>query len=214
MSLISFFLLSVSSLFPLVNPIGTALIVNHKLDGLSLSERKAVSLRIVTVCVAVGVVALFAGSWLLNFMGVSLAATRIGGGILIFRMGLQILDQEGHQTTSTLPGGPTLADQVVFPIAFPLTVGPGTIATLITLESHARGDHPLKVLEHTLAILAGLMVILGFTYVCLVYSHFFVLKVGQSRAAILNKVMAFFVLCIGIQMVTGGLVQVFPHLLK
>ena len=89
---LSLFLLGISSLLPLINPLGTAIIIDPYFKGVNLHDRKSYSLKISFYCLILGMGALFLGSWCLKFMGVSVQATQIAGGLVIGKMGLSLLD--------------------------------------------------------------------------------------------------------------------------
>src|SRR5437870_611515 len=79
------------ALFPPVNPIGTALIVYPLLHGLDRLSRKAAAFRIALYCFAICTGAVIGGGWLLKLFGISLPVVQVAGGILICRMGWQLL---------------------------------------------------------------------------------------------------------------------------
>ena len=94
---VSLFVLGVSSLLPLVNPAGTALIINPYFSGCTNQQRKSYAFTIVFFCFGIGLVALFLGSWLLKAMGISIPTTQMAGGVIIARLGLSLLDSKGGE---------------------------------------------------------------------------------------------------------------------
>jgi len=224
---VSLFLLGFSSLLPLINPIGTALIVNPYFAGATWEERKSATLFICTASLSLGIAVLFGGSWALKFMGISIPVTQMGGGILIAHMGMGMLTKEAEGTSGGSgsngnggrdgrDSGPshTLAQSLFYPLAFPLTLGPGGISVLITLSAHAHshvgGDQ--VTLERMAVLALSLLATLAITYICLVYSKIVISRIGNNGSIILNRLMAFLVFCIGIQMLVGGLSAAFPQL--
>jgi multiple antibiotic resistance protein len=210
MEFVTLFLLGFSSLIPLVNPIGTALIVNPVFAPFGIQERKALSRDVVFACFGLGIATLFAGSWCLKFMGVSIATTQMGGGIIIARFGLSMLSSQKQESSSLISGD--VRSGLFYPIAFPITVGPGVIAVLITLSAHAHKGDFTEILIRLSTVGASLLVVLTVTYFCLVYSGKVIARIGETGSLVLNRLMAFLVFCIGIQMVVTGLGRSFPHL--
>lgn len=205
----SLFILGFSSLFPLINPIGTALILSGTFSRLTPKEKSQVAYTIVSFCFLMGLSALFLGSWFLKFMGISIAATRLGGGILIARMGLTLLSAEN--TNQQQDAGPIdLQSQVFYPMAFPVTLGPGSIAALIALGAHAHTQSLSQTFANTGVFALSLIVVLAITYVCFMSSHFLLTRVGPTGAQVINKLMSFFLFCIGLQMIVTGILQAFP----
>ncbi len=210
----SLFLLGVSSLFPLINPIGTALILNPYFSASSLKQRKSYALQICVACFFLGFATLFLGSWVLKFMGISIAATQMGGGILIARMGLQFLGSESdeEETKETAKPRDSIERSLFYPLAFPLTLGPGGLSVLITLSAHAHAQDLVGTFERMAVLGVSLLVTMVMTYFCFAYTNVVIHRIGATGSMVLNRLMAFVVFCIGIQMILSGLTTSFPHL--
>lgn len=208
----SLFVLGFSSLFPLINPIGTALIVNPYFTGATRKQRKAYSISIVLSCFVLGLAALFLGGWVLKLMGISISTTQMAGGLLIARLGMGLLNSEAHSDMNPVP--PTKVQSALFyPISFPLTLGPGGISVLIALSAHAQttADMTENILR-MIVFAASLFAVLVVTYFCFVYSDTVIRRIGPSGSLVLDRLMAFIVFCIGIQMLLTGLNNTFPNL--
>jgi multiple antibiotic resistance protein len=203
------FLLAFSSLLPLVNPLAAALIITPYLATLEKKERRYAALKIVMYCFFVGFIAIHAGSPILKFMGVSISTTLLTGGLIVAKLGWGMLEtnQEVKQDEGVkIP----ISDAVFYPLAFPITVGPGSIATLITLSAQAQSVQTLEtgnMLGITLALLAILMI----TYFCFIYATQLTKTIGRSGSLVLNRLMAFLLCSIGIQMAFTGLMQMIKN---
>jgi multiple antibiotic resistance protein len=124
------------TLFVIVDPIGLTPIFFSLTQGLSAKERRIVARR--SVIVASCILLLFAifGEIILSFIGISMPAFSIAGGILLFLTALEMLFQKRKKRREA-QGNETLAshdDPSVFPLAVPLISGPGSIATVILLS--------------------------------------------------------------------------------
>ena len=208
---VSLFLLGISSLLPLVNPVGTALIISPYFQGVAPSDRKQFSFKISLSCFVLGLATLFLGSWCLRFMGISIPAIQLGGGLLITRMGLAMLSQKSDDKSDTAKPG-KLEDSLFYPLAFPLTLGPGGISTLITLSAHAHADDTELTLLRMGVLSGSLLAVMIVTYFCFSYSDQLIRRIGPSGSIVMNRLMAFLVFCIGIQMIIGGLEHSFPRM--
>lgn len=206
---IPLFFLGISSLLPLINPVGTALIINPYFTGKSNTDRRKDALIICVSCFVLGVATLLGGSWALKAMGISIPTTQMAGGILIARMGLEFLSDNRHKE----PSGPMKAteDSLFYPLAFPLTLGPGGISALITLSAHAHSDSTELLAMRMATLTAALFVVLVATYVCFAYSEVIIRRIGNSGSLVLNRLMAFLVFCVGIQMFVTGFGKSFPR---
>jgi multiple antibiotic resistance protein len=132
---------SLVTLFVIVDPIGLTPIFFSLTQGLSTKERRIVARR--SVIVASCILLLFAifGEIILTFIGISMPAFSIAGGILLFLTALEMLFQKRKKRREA-QGNETLAshdDPSVFPLAVPLISGPGSIATVILLSQTHTG---------------------------------------------------------------------------
>src|ERR1700759_4643850 len=82
------------SLFPAVNPVGSAFIVDPLLSGLNLTERKRAAKKVAAYCLAICTVSALVGSWILKLFGISIPIVQLAGGIMICRMGWQLLTSD------------------------------------------------------------------------------------------------------------------------
>lgn len=197
------FLLGFSSLFPLINPIGTAFIIQPYFSELNSTAKKKLAFQIVIICFVMGFITLHFGSYVLELMGVSIPATQTAGGIVIGILGFNLLN---NQTTNNA-NNQTVKDNsnsTFYPLAFPLTLGPGGISTLIALGAHVHvKDHFFS--QNTTAITLSLFVVLVIAYFCFTNTTALVKKMGPNGSQIMSKMMSFLVFCIGIQMAFTGI---------
>ncbi|MGE0634392.1 MAG: MarC family protein, partial [Pseudobdellovibrionaceae bacterium] len=200
--------LGFSSFFPLINPIGTALIINPFFSGATLSQRKGYSISIILSCFFLGLAVLFLGSWILKFMGISIPTTQMAGGLIIARMGLELLNPPVRQADKETKA--KVSSSLFYPLAFPLTLGPGGISVLITLSAHSHSGNLSEILIRMSICAASLVAVLIVTYFCFVYSDSVIKKIGPSGSLVLDRLMAFIVFCIGIQMLLTGFTNSFP----
>lgn len=197
------FLLAFSSLLPLVNPIGTALIIEPYFEGIEKEQRNYAAFKIVLYSFILGVVSLHTGSAILEFMGVSIHVTQLAGGLIIAKIGLGLLDakqdikEDAHVKSD-------ITDDIFYPLAFPLTLGPGCISTLITLSARAHAKFSLLSMNMMMITLA-LFTTLVMAYFCFLYSRELTRRIGRNGSIVLNRLLAFLVFCIGIQMAFTGL---------
>jgi multiple antibiotic resistance protein len=149
------------TLFVVIDPIGLAPLFVSMTQGLESSDRRAVAVR--ACLVAFGLLLFFGllGESVLGFVGISMPAFRIAGGILLFLTALDMLferrtkqrrDQARHEDIHSV-------DPSVFPLGIPLIAGPGSIATIILLTGQAAGDWSL-VLGYLLMMAVVLILVL------------------------------------------------------
>lgn len=210
------FISSFMALFPVANPVGSGFIVNGFLSGLSAAERKAVIRRIVVDYLLIGIGSLAIGHFILSLFGLSLPVIELGGGLLICKTALQWLSDSdsslgnGQGKTVTSITLSTLNPQIFYPLTFPISIGPGTISVIFTLMASAsvRGDLMRSFINY--AIIAVVIVLM-----CLILYFFLaqgpriVNRLGSTGSIIINKMIAFFTFCVGIQIVVQGVAKIF-----
>ena len=210
----SLFLLAFSSIFPLVNPIGTALIISPYFEGTTDQQRKDFSAKVAFFCFILGLGSLLLGSWLLRFMGLSVSTIQLAGGIVVAMMGLDLLNSKPKDIGA--PADAATADtsrSLFYPIAFPLTVGPGTISVLIALSAHVQRPKWELTSLNLLVVALSLLAVCTLTYLIFANSDRLLRRIGSQGSLVVNRLSAFLVFCIGIQMTIGGLKSTFPHIL-
>ena len=126
------------ALVVVIDPIGLAPVFVALTVGADPLHRRTVAFR--ACLIALGVLTLFGlvGESVLDFVGISLPAFRIAGGILLFLTALDMLFE--RRTKRRGEQQPSADDPSVFPLAIPLIAGPGAIATMILLTSRAGAD--------------------------------------------------------------------------
>ncbi|MGR3660616.1 MAG: MarC family protein [Paracoccaceae bacterium] len=123
------------TLFVVIDPIGMAPMFVALTKGADKAHRRAVAIR--SCMIAIGLLTLFGvfGEAVLDFVGISMPAFRISGGILLF---LTALDMLFDRRTKRRKGQTSNQDDPsVFPLATPLIAGPGAMATMILLTGQA-----------------------------------------------------------------------------
>ena len=207
---LSIFLLSFSTLFPVLNPVGNALIINPYLANRPMAERQLAAFKIVFYAFVFGVVAVVAGSELLKLMGIALPTIQIAGGIVIARMGFNLLNHDPDQDRAKVPAA--VATSLFYPLAFPVTLGPGSISVLITLSASSQDVGFALTAERMLTLILALAAVLAVSFVCYAYETVITNRMGDSGSVILNRLMSFLLFCIGVQMFISGLERTFPKL--
>jgi multiple antibiotic resistance protein len=201
------FLLALSALFSIVNPIGAALIFSQVTADRSRAERAMLARKIGLYSALVMLCALWAGAAILNFFGVSLAALRIAGGLIVTANAWVLLqaperneDRKQEQASQSVG-----TDEVAFfPLTMPFTTGPGTIAVAIALGSNLPVGQPGYAAFVLGASLAATVIALG-VWVAYAWADTLVSLLGQARARIMSRLAAFLLLCVGTQITLNGI---------
>src|SRR5262249_35750951 len=133
------FLFAALALFPIVNPLGMAPIFLSFTSGIDERSRCRLARLVAYNSFLLAAASLLIGSYVLRFLGLSLPAVQIGGGLLVAATGWRLLGSGDNPAERD--GGPPSAESVMagafYPLTMPLTVGPGSIAIMITIGSNA-----------------------------------------------------------------------------
>jgi len=199
------------SLFPIVNPIGSAFIVNPLLGDLTFKERKRVSKKIALYSLGLCVGSALLGSWILKLFGISIPIVQVAGGVMICRMGWQLLfseDQVKGQKETAQPTGQRNIDNLLFyPLAFPMTTGAGTISVILTLAAHEEKDGDLLTSFLNLgALVIAIALICALVYICYTSAPRLTRRLGKRGEQIVNRLSAFILFCIGMQIAWTGII--------
>jgi multiple antibiotic resistance protein len=154
----------------------------------------ALEASIIAFCVLAGTA--LAGDWLLAQLGISLAAFRIAGGLLLFAIAFEMVFQ--HRTereTRQTPGKTTAA----FPLAIPLMAGPGAITAMILLAGRV-GREPVA-LTALIAIM-GLMMLAS--YLVFLSASRLERLLGNRGEAILGRLLGVILAALAVQYVADG----------
>jgi multiple antibiotic resistance protein len=153
--------------------------------------------------VAILVLSLIGGTFIMNFFGISIPGLRIAGGLLVSGIGLSMLSSRTPAQEERERDAARAKRDISFtPLAMPMLSGPGSIAVTIGFTSLA--ETPVDYA----AIILGIIVVAFISYLVLRISSRIVLVIGINGMSALTKIMGFLLLCIGIQFVVNGLLGV------
>ena len=198
------------TLLPIMNPLGTAPIVlgaagykDHVLKR--LSRQVAINSWIVIV------VSMLIGTYVLDLFGISLPIVRVGGGLLVAASAWRMLTgNEGDKVNEAVADSSSselseteIARRGFFPLTFPLTTGPGSIAAAIALGAQLPRT-PLFYLMGAGVAVTGAAVTTGVVYLVYRNGGRLLMRLGEVGTLVMTRMMAFVLLCIGIQILWTG----------
>ena len=197
----AFLITAFVTMFVVIDPIGLAPLFVALTQGMSDAARRRIAWR----ATIIGVIILLAfagfGEALLTFIGISMPAFRVAGGILLFLTALEMLferrtkrREDQSETDDDMRDDPS-----VFPLAIPLIAGPGAIASVILLMGQRPG-------------LEGTVTVLGATgLVMLIVLAFFLLSgpieraLGKTGITVVTRLLGMLLAALSVQFVLDGL---------
>lgn len=210
------FVLAFSALFSIVNPMGSALIFSQVTAERSHAERVVLAGKIGLYSALVMLGALWAGAYVLSFFGVSLAALRIAGGLVVASRAWALLSapERIEERKQEQAGHAEGEDEVAFfPLTMPFTTGPGTISVAIALGANRPSGSWSEVTPFFAGASAAALAIALVVWLAYASADRVVELLGQARARVLTRLMAFLLLCVGTQITIGGVADVLAPLL-
>lgn len=197
----AFLTMAITTLFVVMDPIGLVPMFIALTAGQSAPQRRQIALR---ACVlAAGILLAFGvlGEALLGFVGISMPAFRIAGGILLFLTALDMLfdrrsQRRQNQTTAADPGH----DPSIFPLATPLIAGPGAIASMILLIGQGGNDWAAVAL-----VAAVMLMIIALTFALFNAAPVFERALGRVGTLVVTRLLGMLLAALAVQFVLDGL---------
>jgi multiple antibiotic resistance protein len=206
--LAKFFGLAFSALLPLVNPLGDALVFLGLVGDAPRAVYRTLAWKIAVSTTVFLVVVELVGTVLLKFFGISLPVMQVSGGLVLAAMGWGLLNREEHvPTQATVPNDgqlETLEQKVFYPFTFPITAGPGCIVVMVTLSAHASGGGLVPDIAARAGIVLAVVLLSIAVYFCYAYAPAVAARVSPQTAHGIVRVIAFVLLCIGVQITWNG----------
>lgn len=200
------FLLTLSALFPIVDPLAGSPIFLAMTELYPSETRRALAWRVALNSLLLMVGSYFVGAHVLNFFGVSLPVVQVGGGLVVASMGWGMLMQPGD-VTRTDRRNVQCTDALhsaFYPLTLPLTVGPGSISVAVTLGANATHRYGFHV-GVILAALVAMAVVALSVLVCYGFADRLARILGKTGMTVIVRLSSFLLVCIGVQIVWNGI---------
>lgn len=189
----------VAAMFPIVNPIGHAPMFYAMTDGDTDAFRRTMAWKSAMYSTLILIAALFLGNHMLAFFGIDLNDLRIAGGLLVAATAWGMLRNTSKVTPAEHEAACDKEDISLTPLATPILSGPGAMSLAIGLISY--GSSPLDFAGYVVGFFAiGVMIWLSF-----LFAGPLVRLLGVNGAGALNRILGFFIMAIGVDLMVDGL---------
>lgn len=192
------------TLFVVIDPIALTPIFLALTPGMDAPARARIALRAVLVAGLLLALFAFFGKAVLGFIGISMPAFRVAGGILLFLTAMDMLFERRTKRREDSSETPEIIEQddpSVFPIAIPLVAGPGAIASVILLVGEKPGG------EGLVMVLGIVAVILAIMYIFLRLSSAMERALGKVAINVITRVLGMLLAALSVQFVLDGLAE-------
>lgn len=208
-TLIPFALLCFTSFFTLTNPLGTMPVFLTMTSGMTDKQRRSIVSRATIVSFITLMVFVFAGQFLFKFFGISTNGFRIAGGVIIFKIGYDML--QARYTPIKLKDTEIKEyanDISVTPLGIPMLCGPGAIANAIVLMQDA---HNVEMKTVLISVIAGVYFI---TFLILRASTRLVKVLGETGNNVMMRLMGLLLMVIAVECFVSGAHPILVNILR
>ncbi|WP_456472330.1 MarC family protein [Methanocaldococcus sp.] len=201
---IQYFVISFTSIFSILNPFGAIPIFISLTENYPEKERLLIAKK--TVVYALSILLAFAlfGEYILKFFGISIDAFKVGGGILLMLIALDMARgrQESKIQKKEIKEAYEVDEIALMPLATPLLAGPGSITAVMVAMTEAPS------FEDKILVIVAILLALLITYISLVFSEKIMERLGKLGARILTRLMGLILMAIAAQMIISGYIGV------
>jgi multiple antibiotic resistance protein len=192
------------TLFVIIDPIGLTPVFLALTQGMGARARRAVALRACLIAALLLTVFGLAGEGLLSFVGISMPAFQIAGGMLLFLTALDMLfERRTRRRQDKVEDGEANAlaeDPSVFPLAMPLIAGPGAMASMILLAGQVRGDWSGIVTVHLV-----MLAVVALAFVLFLAAGLLERGLGRMGTLVITRLLGLLLAALAVQFVIDGM---------
>ncbi|RPI63829.1 MAG: YhgN family NAAT transporter [Lysobacterales bacterium] len=180
-----------ATLFFVMDPLGNIPVFNAVLSRFTPQRRAQITARELVIALVILLIFLFAGTAILEFLGLSQPSLSIAGGVLLFIIALRMIFPHAAGEVAS-----DREEPLIVPLAMPMVAGPSTIAILLLLSSTA----PERIWEWCTALVLAWAV----TTVLLTASPFLLRVLGDRGLRALERLMGMLLVLLATQMLLDG----------
>lgn len=210
----SLFVSAFVTLFVVLDPPGCVPIFSSLTSGASAAHRRSMALRSVGIATLVLVAFALFGEDFLRALGISLAAFKIAGGVMVFLIAIDMVFEkrterrenraEEVKSAAAAAAKPIAEEDIsIFPMAIPMLAGPGSIAAMMLLAARSEG------LAQSLVVLAALVAVMVITLLSLLAAGPLMRLMGAKFEGALTRLLGVVLAALAAQFVIDGIKQSF-----
>lgn len=197
---IAFGLLSLTSFFTLINPLGTMPIFMTMTADLDQENRTKIAKKATIVSFIIIVAFAFIGQLLFNFFAISVHSFRIVGGVIFFIMGMDMLQARLEKVKVKDSEIKTYINDIsITPLAIPMICGPGALTNAIVMMEDANS------IGKIVALVISILLVMLLTFLILYSSSRIIKFLGETGINVMMRLMGLIVMVIAVEFFFGGL---------
>lgn len=195
--------IALATFFATIGPLDVAAVFAVLTGNYDPVRRRWCAVRGVLLATAILLLFALAGEVMLNVFGISLAALRTAGGILLLLISIEMVFARSSGATSTTDEeeqeASTREDIAVFPVATPLIAGPGAMGAAILLMAGAEGN-----VVHQAIVVGSLLSMLAITLVCLLLAGQLIRLLGLTGLNVISRIIGVLLAALAVQFIFDG----------
>ncbi len=206
LNFIQFTIYSFVFLFPIVNPIGLAPIFLNftKKFPKKVRRRIALSVAIKSFCLMTGT--LLVGGFIMGFFGLTVPYFEVAGGAICMFVAWEMLNEEPKVSEEEVDEAASHKDHIsFFPLTIPVTVGPGPIALVLSLDSKIKTNTGMFEYFDRAAAITGFFLISVVILICYRYAGIIFKYLGTIGTNVITKLSAFIIVALGFSVFWKGI---------
>ncbi len=209
---LSFGLLTFSTFFPIVNPLGNTTIFHTLTEKMTRNDMLYTAKISCLVACLLSIFFAFMGDYIFDLFHLTVNGLKIVGGIIFFITGYDMLRANMNQYSQSKDkkSSKDLAREVaVTPMGIPFLFGPGTLTNSIIIMNDAGESWLLK-----FGFLLGIAAIFLLTFLCFIGSHTLLKILGPSGNRVILSIMGLFIMILAVQYFFEGLTPIVKNMIQ
>lgn len=201
---LEFFVVAFSALFVIINPLTVTFLFLSVLPYEREERQKELAWRAFKLATTILIILALVGGFIFQFLGITLGAFKIAGGIILFTMSIRMIGQNQTPSESYTVEESSLSapDHIaIMPLAIPFLSGPGSITTVMILSTGADTWIHMVILAFTVCII---------TFACyytMTKSKYIVRFLGDTGKEVLVRLFGLILAVIAVQFVIDGITE-------
>jgi multiple antibiotic resistance protein len=195
-----------ATFFATISPVDVAAMFASLTVGHTAAQRRTIATRGVLISTAILLICALFGDTLLSYLGISLAALRTAGGVLLLLIGIDMVfaRESGGLSTTEDESKEAMSkpDISVFPLATPLIAGPGAMGASILLMADAGDSLALQV-----SVIAALLSVLALTFLSLLSAGYIHRFLGITAVHVITRVFGVLLSALAVQFIFDGVAE-------
>jgi len=196
------------TMFAITNPFGNLGIFIALTADETVKEQRIIAIKTALACCIIFLIVTWFGQSILNFLGITVPAFQVAGGIVIAMIGISMLQSKksdiAHSSNETKTAGQ--ASVAIVPLAMPIIAGPGAISTIL-VDLHQFPSITAKVWASACEILLAIIIMIVLLFAAPLRKF-----LGNSGISIMVRIMGLILIAMAMQMLTRGLISLLPGL--